>query len=225
MKIGVVCAMEREIQIIREQLSDTKEHRVGEIRITEVALSGNTVFLTVSGIGKTCAAMATQALISSFGCEVIFNTGLAGGCDARLKPGDAVLVDKAVYHDFDLGISDTFKEYQNGFFADNGMMALAEDSLKALGIDYIIGTDASGDIFVEDKTVKDDIVRRTGCSCVDMEAAAIAHVAAVNRLPVAMVKIISDSADEAAAFDFEASIETFARHCVSMIFAMAERLA
>lgn len=224
MKIGIVCALEREIHLIRERFGVTTEHQVGGIRITETALFENTVFLTVSGIGKTCAAMATQALISSFDCEIVFNTGLAGGCDARLCPGDAVLIKNIVYHDFDLGISDTFSEYKNGFSADKKLMSLAKEALKTLDLRYIEGIGASGDVFVNDKATKDDIVRRTGCNCVDMEAAAIAHVAAVNRIPAAMVKIISDSADENAAFDFEANIEVFAQRCVSLICEMAKQI-
>lgn len=224
MNIGVVCAMEREIEVIRAGWDGAKEHYFGSTRITEVEIFGHTVYLTISGIGKVCAAMATEALISRFPIDVVFNTGLAGGCDPRLYASSAVLVSRAVYHDFDLGISEIFKDIQKGFFTDDRLRELAAKSLKLLNINFIEGTVASGDIFVEDAVVKDDIIARTGCSCVDMEAAAIAHVAHANGLPFASVKIISDNADENAAEDFEFSLENYAHTCASLIYEVAKRL-
>ncbi|MCL2539259.1 MAG: 5'-methylthioadenosine/adenosylhomocysteine nucleosidase [Oscillospiraceae bacterium] len=224
MRIGVVCALEREIELIRQELSSALEHRAGGIVVSESTLFSHTLLLTISGIGKTCAAMTAEALITAFGCDLILNTGLAGGCDAGLKAGDAVLIEKAVYHDFDLGSLGGFDSFFDGFHPDMRLYGLAQQALTALDIRFIRGVVATGDVFVADSALKDSIVSRTSCSCVDMEAAAIAHVASANALPFVIVKFISDSADEGATADFETSLDTYSRRCAAFVREMARVL-
>ena len=218
MNIGVVCAMEREIDLIRETFCGAVEHKAGNMHITQLDAFSHSLFLIISGIGKTCAAMAAQILITAFGCDIIINTGLSGGCDDRLVPGDAVLVKKAFYHDFSyLSLAGTEIGFEDGFSSDQNLIKLAEKVLCTLGFHYITGIAASGDIFVSDKNIKQDIIKRTKCSCVDMEAAAVAHVASANSLPFVILKIVSDSADNKAAEDFEASIELYSSRCVLFV--------
>ena len=217
MKIGIVCALESEIQLLRKHFSDVTEHKIGGVRITEIRACSHTLLLTISGIGKTRAAMAVQTLAVAFGCDVIINTGLAGGC-GDAKPGTAVLAQRAVYHDFDLNILSNDREsYPDGFETDGRLTEYAGQALENAGIDFVRGTAATGDIFVADKFVKDAIVKRTGCVCLDMEAAAIAHAASVNSLPTVIVKVISDSADEQAATDFEAALRLYAERCAAFV--------
>jgi len=184
----------------------------------------HTLLLTISGVGKTCAAMTAEALITAFGCDLIINTGLAGGCDNRLRSGDAVLVEKAVYHDFDLGSLGGFDTFISGFHPYKNLIEIAEQTLIKLSIRFVSGIVASGDVFVSDRELKKSIISRTGCSCVDMEAAAIAHVASVNELPFCIVKFISDNADEEAKLDFETSLDSYSRHCAMFVREMVRTL-
>ena len=217
MRIGVVCAMENEIDLLRGCFQSSKLHRAGGIAVTEAPLFSHTLLLAISGIGKTSAAMTTEALITAFNCEIIINTGLAGGCDDRLQPGDAVLADKAVYHDFDLGALRDLHSFPDGFLPDRKLFSLAERAMTKLGACFVSGTVASGDVFVSDKALKDEIIARTRCSCIDMEAAAIAHVASLNALPFTIVKYISDSADLGAELDFDAALSLYTKRCAAFV--------
>jgi len=224
MRIGIICALEKEISLLRDYFVVEVEHRCGSIVITEASMFSNRLFLTISGIGKTCAAIATQALISEMHCDIILNTGLAGGCALGLHPGSAVLASGAVYHDYHANEFNAIDE-RHVFISNSRLNNLATDILKSQGFDYSIGIVASGDTFVMDNNLKEDIVRRTGCLCVDMELAAIAHVAFLNSIPYFSLKIISDSADEEAVTDFFFSLDTYSTYCSNFIYLLVRELS
>ena len=75
------------------------------------------------------------------------------------------------------------------------LFILAEDILKENDITYRVGGIASGDCFVTDNIMRDDIYNRTGCIAVDMESASIAHTASKNEIPFLIIRSISDFAD------------------------------
>ena len=62
-------------------------------------------------------------------------------------------------------------------------------------ISYQIGGIASGDCFVTNSTMRDDIYERTGCIAVDMESASISHTASKNNIPFLIIRSISDFAN------------------------------
>ncbi|MBQ5412679.1 MAG: 5'-methylthioadenosine/adenosylhomocysteine nucleosidase, partial [Oscillospiraceae bacterium] len=78
--------------------------------------------------------------------------------------------------------------------------------LEDMGIVYRNGTVASGDQFISDNTLKASIIQKTGCSCVEMEGAAIAHISLKNGIPFCLVKIISDNADDDAGEQFDETV-------------------
>lgn len=225
MNIGVVCALESEIRMFRLLYKDSGEYRSGGARVTRFDIFSHTLFLTICGVGKTCAAMAVQTLISAFDCELIINTGLSGGCDSSLSPGEAVVIEKSLYHDFPYTDLPGFSiGFPDGFRSDTDLINLASRSLDFLKIPNITGIAATGDIFVSDSSLKLRITAQTQCSCVDMEAAAIAHVASANNLPFIIVKFISDNADINAASDFTVNLKLYAEQCASFIREMVKRI-
>ena len=221
MRIGVICALEEEISLLREYFVFEKEIRCGSIMVTEASLFSNRLFLTISGIGKTCAAIAAQALISELKCDLILNTGLAGSCDRDLHPGSAVLASGALYHDFYLTASDI--GYHEVFTSDSRLNRYATGILDSQNFGYSFGLVATGDCFVSDTGLKTDIISRTGCMCVDMELAAIAHVASLNSIPYLSLKIISDYADEAAEEDFIFSMNAYTSYCSHFIYSLVKQ--
>ena len=224
MKIGFVVAFEAEIG----QLSEHGEIKtVCGIRITERDFGDNHAVIALSGIGKANAAACTQVLISVFGCEAILNIGLAGNaCDLPL--GGAVVADRTVYHDIipaDFVSEDS--PWTSEFTPDGRMAALSRRILDELGCVHIDGTVATGDQFIGDNATKRSIIERTGCACVEMEGAAIAHVAMKNETPFCLVKIISDNADDEADDQFKetVSISSYLSTSTGFIRRFAEDLS
>ncbi len=219
MKIAVICALEKEIELIRAQMRGVTYH-TGTYSVTEGTLANHILYVTISGIGKTCAAAATQFVIDRFTPDCIINIGLAGNTDPALRKGEVVVADKAVFHDFDLHISDFFAPYYDGFVCNEALHRLACTACRNLNLHFAVGTVATGDVFVNDEKLKLDIISRTSCRCVEMEGAAIDKVASLNGLPFINIKVISDSADEDADEDFAASVDEFTDTDTSIVCEM-----
>ena len=79
--IGIIGAMEKEIGLLRKQMANMEEHKIGVIRFYQGMLWGREVCLALCGIGKIHAALCAQAMILHFKPECIINIGVAGALD------------------------------------------------------------------------------------------------------------------------------------------------
>ncbi len=94
MKIGIIGAMEEEVKILRENLSEPLSwERAGALFISG-SLGNHEVIVVRSGIGKVLASITTSLLIQQYGVNMVINTGSAGGIGERLQVGDIVISDK-----------------------------------------------------------------------------------------------------------------------------------
>ena len=79
MKIGIIGAMEEEVKILRENLSEPLSwERAGALFISG-SLGNHEVIVVRSGIGKVLASITTSLLIQQYGVNMVINTGSAGG--------------------------------------------------------------------------------------------------------------------------------------------------
>jgi len=205
MKISVVCAFEEEIRLLAEKMEGPAQETVCGVNVTRGTIAGHEVALCIGGIGKANAAATTQFNISALGCDIILNIGLAGNC-SELSLGEVVVADKLVYHDYNMAWAEEHPPYKTFFTPDAALSEKAKAVLQALGIRYVCGTVATGDQFIEDSAVKNDIVARTDAKCVEMEGAAVAHIAQKCGVPFAILKVMSDNADEAGHDDFTETV-------------------
>ena len=100
--IGIIGAMEPEVALLRQQISDVTTTELGSYTFYCGTLSGVNVVLVQSGIGKVASALATALLIQHFKPEAVINTGLAGGFDPELNVGDVVIGTEVRHHDVDV---------------------------------------------------------------------------------------------------------------------------
>jgi adenosylhomocysteine nucleosidase len=135
--IAVLSAMTLEIETLGQELTDKTEMTVEGIRFTTGSLKDRKVVLTHSGMGKVNAATAATLLVEQFQPTHVLFTGIAGGLNPDLRPGDVVIGAKTAYHDygewtpegFRVGRSvDPFTGKPNPLFfpADAGLLAVAE---------------------------------------------------------------------------------------------------
>ena len=89
--IGILSAMTLEIETLGQELTDKTEMTVQGIRFTTGSLKDRRVVLTHSGMGKVNAAMAATLLVEQFQPTHILFTGIAGGLNPDLRPGDVVI--------------------------------------------------------------------------------------------------------------------------------------
>ena len=88
MKIGIIGAMEKEIEALRADMTEKTTRVISGMRFDEGKLCGRDVVLAVAGIGKVNAAMCTQTMILTYAPNVILNTGVAGGIGKGLRVMD-----------------------------------------------------------------------------------------------------------------------------------------
>lgn len=207
MKIGLICAMEVEVQSIRERLENPHETIVSCISFVEGTLHGKQVVVTKCGVGKVNAALCTEVLILKFGVTHVINSGVAGGLDSRLSVMDTVVSTDALHHDMD-AVDFGYKKCQIPGF-DTVAFPADEDMIKAVEKAYqkgkeegklsrkvIRGRVATGDVFVNSPDKKKEIIAVCDAACCEMEGAAVAQVCYINKVPYVIIRCISDLAEK-----------------------------
>lgn len=178
--ILVIAAMQSEVDDIM------KKHRFQSIDAIEhlYQLMDDTheVLIKITGVGKVNAAYGLTSVIDRYPITSIYNIGLAGASN-KYHQSDVVLIEQALYHDFDLSMFGQAKGQVPGcparFQSDLHLMDAIKDRM-----DLKKSTLYTGDVFLT-QSMADDFV-------VDMEGAALYHVAYKKRIPMVAIKVVSD---------------------------------
>ncbi len=209
-KIGIIGALDYEVQIITEALENKSSSVIGGRTFVSGTYGGNDVVTVVCGIGKVNAAFTTQAMIDAFHPDVIINSGVSGGLSKNLKICDIVVANKLCQHDFDATPAGYSKGLIPGldsaFFTPDADIAkrIYELALKNVsGSKVIMGTIATGDQLIASSEVKEDIIGNFAADTVEMESAAIAQICELNDVKYGIIRTVSDNADEDANEDFD----------------------
>ena len=90
------------------------------------------------------------------------------------------------------------------FAADKKLIELAKKCCREVctDINVFCGRIVSGDKFVSDSRTKEKIHDMFGGLCTEMEGAAIAQTAYLNKIPFLIIRAISDKADDSAHLDY-----------------------
>lgn len=208
--IGIIGAMDEEVNKLKKIMTNVKIHNLASMEFYEGELNNKNVIVVRSGIGKVNAAICTQILIDKFNVEGLINTGIAGALDAKIDIADMVLSKDALQHDMDAtGFGYKYGEIprmkSSIFVADTDMIEKAHAACIKVNpdINVYIGRILSGDEFVQDKEKKSWLLSQFKGYCVEMEGAAIAHVASLNNVPFLIIRGISDKADDSAQIDYD----------------------
>lgn len=195
-------------------------------------LHGHPVVLVLCGIGKVAAATTATLLGTHFGADRLVFTGVAGGLGPGVRVGDVVLAESLLQHDMDA--SPLFPRHEipltgcSRFDTDGALnLSLAGAIRRVLDRPGHLGPDAaalgvtqptlhrglviSGDRFIGNAQASADLQRELpDALAVEMEGAALAQVAHDLSLPFAVLRTVSDRADDAAHVDFLRFIDVVA---------------
>ena len=205
--IGIIGAMDIEIERINARLEDKTTEIISGVCYTSGKIGGNEVVTAICGIGKVFAAICAQTMILKYNVTAVINTGVAGTLTDKVGVLGTVVATALVQHDMDTTYFGDPKGMISGinvveFKADEDLSDKVCANIKG---DYIRGIIASGDAFIADEAKKKEIADTFNAVACEMEGAAIAHVCYVNNIPVCVVRSISDGADG----DKEMSYEEF----------------
>ncbi|WP_175990943.1 5'-methylthioadenosine/S-adenosylhomocysteine nucleosidase [Bacillus sp. Marseille-Q1617] len=228
MRIAIIGAMEEEVALLRENITNPQTETIAGCEYTSGTMKGKEVILLRSGIGKVNAAMSTAVLLQHFKPDAIINTGSAGGFDPSLNVGDVVISTEVRHHDVDV----TAFGYEYGqvpqlpaaFTADEKLMTAAVESVRELGDAQVVsGLIATGDSFMNDPARVEAIRDKfTSLQAVEMEAAAIAQVAHQFNVPFVIIRSLSDIAGKESDVSFEQYLEKAALHSAKMVMNIVE---
>ena len=218
--IGIMGAMPEEMNKVIAAITEKKVVERGNRLYHTGKLFGREVVAVFSRWGKVAAATTATNLILEYNVDRIIFTGVAGAISPDLNIGDVVIAQRLFQHDMDarplmrrfeipltgktsFEIPDEItRQMANAvhiFLVNNKEFRkkLAENGIK--NPKMMLGDIASGDLFVSGVEMKKDLIRNLpSVVCVEMEGAAVAQVCYDFDVPLNVVRVISDTADEQA---------------------------
>lgn len=211
MRVTILAALEEEVDAFRGAHQLLPVAGPAPVAGYRFRFGDSSVTLLRAGVGKACAAMAAQYAVDRERPDYLIVTGIAGSIRPGLALGDVVVSRDCVQHDLDvtaLGIplgQVPFTDYRF-LAADSKLLALALATPLA-GQRVVAGRILTGDQFIAaaDAAAQRRLRSLQG-DVVEMEGAAIALVAAINRVPFVIIRSVSDRADAGAPADFSACL-------------------
>ena len=228
MTTAIVAATEDELSSLLSDMGRSAERSVhGRRAFHRGELWGRPCVAVLSRIGKVAAATTVTTLVHEFAVERVVFTGVAGGIAQQVRVGDIVVATELVQHDLDA--SPLFPRHEIPLLGTARIAADAQLTarLAAAAADYLAsefprdvdpasrrefgldapqvlqGLIASGDEFVSAAHrvagLRADL---PDLLAVEMEGAAVAQVCHEFDLPFAVIRSISDRADETAHGDY-----------------------
>jgi adenosylhomocysteine nucleosidase len=223
--LGVLAALPQELGDLIAAMqaeSGVVTHTHGQRDYHVGTVHGVPCVVTLARVGKVAAAATASALIHAFDVEAIVFTGVAGGVGSSVHIGDIVVGDTLLQHD--MNAEPLFPRFEipllgrAHFFSDHTLAQALADACErfvaeegtALSAHFHTamprvhrGLVISGDQFVASAQAV-GVLREAQpeALAVEMEGAAIAQVCHEYGVPCAVVRTISDTADEHASTSF-----------------------
>lgn len=222
--IGIISAMQEEVQSLLESLENQKRVTKGMRTYYVGTLFNQDCVIVFSRWGKVAAAATTTQLINDYDVKEIIFTGVAGALDSSLNIGDIVIGNELYQHDlnatpfyqrFHIPILDlkSISVKTNERLEKSTYQFLANyhthiekkesDAFDIVNPKVVNGDIATGDQFISSKEkileLKNDL---PNLLCVEMEGAAVGQVCLEYDIPFSIIRIISDKANDNAHIDF-----------------------
>ena len=218
-RLGVLAALPQELGDLVEAMRAQGEMRTVTLGRRDYHVGtayGVPCVTTLARIGKVAAAASASALIHVFGVDSMIFTGVAGGVGPGVRVGDIVVADSLLQHDLDASplfprydvpllerahfptyepLADGLAAAGERFVADEG--ATLAERFGFAGPRVHRGLIISGDRFVSSTSeVRALSEALPEAMAVEMEGAAMAQVCYEHDVPYAIVRTISDTADD-----------------------------
>ena len=245
---AILGAFNKEIMMIEQQLTEKQQQRIEGMKFVTGKLYGNSVVVAWTGIGKVNAAMTTTLLLEHFTPNGVIFSGIAGGVNPKLAPGDIVIAAETAHHDmgilgengfYNRGVINPLDGIRNPVFllADERLLKLAEKAAEQVELEkikttvgersprIIKGVVVTGDVFVASQEKGAELHEKLNADAVEMEGAAVAQICYQRQIPHLVVRSISDKADKTARMDSMMFQEMAAKNSSTLITKIAELLS
>lgn len=213
--IGIIGAMRVEMDALIAKMEQPEQTVISGVTFYRGKLFDRDVVAAVCGVGKVFAALCCEAMILHYAPDLIINIGVGGSLDTALGICDVALAQDAVQHDMDTTPLGDPAGLISGINlvhlpCDKRVLAHFISTVEALGVPYKTGTIASGDQFINSEEQKRRIRTAFNAIACEMEGAAVVHVCHVNRVPVCVMRTVSDTADGSSHMDYSTFVQAAA---------------
>lgn len=242
-RTAILSAMHEELSALLPLLTQPRAERRGGRTFSVGHLDGHAVVLGLTGIGKVAAAATAAIVLDAWRIDAMLLTGVAGGLGSGVSVGDVVVASALLQHDLDA--SPLFPRFEvpmsgRSHFATDArwsatlaracdqVLALPHAGLASLGLATPrrhTGLIVTGDRFVS-TAAEAQALRQLlpDALAVEMEGAALAQVCADFDCPLAVLRTVSDRADDNAHIDFTRFVSSVAAEYAHDIVRAALRL-
>ena len=217
------------------------------VHFTTGRLNGKAVVLAQTGIGKVNAAIVTTLMIEHFKPREIIFSGIAGGIDPALAPGDIVIGDSIAYHDYGV-INDSGVVYGATrslismqlnplyFACDSRLVQTALTAANSIVLEKVVrengsfvplikkGVIVTGDVFVSAEGVTKRLRDELHAAATEMEGAAIAQTCFQQHTPFLIIRSLSDKANGKAKADMMSFYEVAAKNAAMLVMEIVKDL-
>jgi len=240
---GILGAFDAEVEYLLSVATNKTERTIQQIRFTEGELNGKKVVIAQTGIGKVNAAITTTLMIEYYMPREIIFTGIAGGTNPGLSPGDIVIGTRVVYHDYGTLTADSLQVrptknpvtgQENPLFYNSdprlveiAVRASVEAKLAKLKNQYpkvITGTIVTGDVFVSSPKAAKEFRRRFNADATEMEGAAVAQACFQQSQPFIVVRSLSDNAGHGSMDEVKQFYKLAAENSANLVLAIIKLL-
>jgi adenosylhomocysteine nucleosidase len=243
--VAVLGAFDQEVSLLGESLANAETREIEGISFVSGRLAGRPVVVAWTGVGKSNAAMVTTLLIEHFRPTQVLLTGIAGGVDPNLEPGDIVIAKQTAYHDMGTlwsegvehgGVKNRLTGKTNPVFfpADPDLLAAAVEAAKTTTFEpiahrngqrpprVVVGTVVTGDTFVMSKDKAAEMAEKLDADAVEMEGAAVAQICYQRGIGCLVIRSIADKADENAVVDKQKFYALAAKNSAQLVMEILE---
>ncbi|MBS1662725.1 MAG: 5'-methylthioadenosine/adenosylhomocysteine nucleosidase [Bacteroidetes bacterium] len=242
---AILGAYGAEIDLLLEKTTAKKEVTIEHFRFTEGILGGRKVVIALTGIGKVNAAITTTLVLEHYHPSEVLFSGIAGGIDPKLSPGDLVIGTRLAYHDYgtladSLAVNPTqnpiTKQKNPLYFPCNDtLVRIAEKVSQGLQLEkpkeglpaphIVSGTIVTGDVFVSSRPFTQRLWKQMNAEATDMEGAAVVQTCWQQQISCLVIRCLSDDAGSNAAKDIARFYQVAARNAATLVIAITGELA
>lgn len=233
--IGIIGAMQPEIKLLKNRLEQRQTHEFGNgLMVYTGKIGQQNIALSLSGIGKVNAAIATTLLLQHFAADCIINTGSAGGIGAGLSVGDIVIGTEIAHHDVDVSpfgyTHGQVPQLPARFVADSDLIQAATDCAAIFKESYAKARVITGLIVSGLCVYPPSTIGATDFASFSRRASSgngsRGHCPTCYQFhkPFVIIRAISDGAQEEAKISFDEFLQTAAKHSAQMVLNLIKTL-
>lgn len=191
---AIITACAHEAALVRRRLHVQQQLTGAAGLLWQGVLHRHDVVLLQCGMGPERAAQAVLWLEQHYQLAGVLSVGFAGGLQAELRPGDALLVTRILAQD---EVARTASlAAGSGIRPDARLAHIAAMAVAQAAVVSHTGTLLSTTAVMAQAAVKQELGQHSGALAVDMESYSVGQIAAQRHIPFAVLRTIFDTSHE-----------------------------